>query len=101
MSERRACKVARMNRATFRYRGHRDPRTELRMRIREIAQTRVWYGYRKIRLLLNREGWKVGKYLVRLIICNSCRQQHAACTSLRLEGRFLKTIAARTGHDRS
>jgi hypothetical protein len=24
----------------------------------------VRYGYRKIRVLLNREGWKVGKYLV-------------------------------------
>jgi putative transposase len=37
------------------------------MRIREIAQTRVRYGYRKIRVLLNREGWKVGKYLVERI----------------------------------
>ncbi len=46
VSERRAC------------------RTELRMRIREIAQARVRYGYRKIRVLLNREGWDVGKYLV-------------------------------------
>jgi putative transposase len=34
------------------------------MRIREVAQTRVRYGYRKIRMLLNREGWKVGEYLV-------------------------------------
>jgi putative transposase len=34
------------------------------MRIREIAQSRVRYGYRKIRALLNREGWNVGKYLV-------------------------------------
>ena len=45
-------------------RNHLDPRTELRMRIREIAQARVRYGYRKIRALLNREGWNVGKYLV-------------------------------------
>jgi putative transposase len=37
------------------------------MRIREIGQTRVRYGYRKIRVLLNREGWKVGKYLVERI----------------------------------
>jgi putative transposase len=37
------------------------------MRIREIAQTRVRYGYRKIRVLLNREGWKVGQYLVERI----------------------------------
>jgi putative transposase len=27
------------------------------MRIREIAQARLRYGYRKIRVLLNREGW--------------------------------------------
>ena len=64
VSERRACRVTRLNRGTFRYRTHKDPRTALRMRIREIAQTRVRYGYRKIRVLLNREGWKVGKYLV-------------------------------------
>jgi putative transposase len=55
--------VTRLNRGTFRYRSHKDPRTALRMRIREIAQTGVRYGYRKIRVLLNREGWKVGKYL--------------------------------------
>jgi len=64
VSERRACRVLRMPRATYRYRSCLDPRTELRMRIREIAQARVRYGYRKIRLLLNREGWDVGKYLV-------------------------------------
>ena len=56
VSERRASRVARLNRGTFRYRSHKDPRTALRMRIREIAQTRVPYGYRKIRVLLNREG---------------------------------------------
>ena len=31
---------------------------------RDAAQSRVRYGYRKIRVLLNREGWNVGKYLV-------------------------------------
>ncbi len=67
VSERRACSGARLNRGTFRYRTHRDPRTALRMRIREIAQARVRYGYRKIRVLLNREGWKVGKYRVERI----------------------------------
>jgi putative transposase len=36
----------------------------LRIRIREIAQSRVRYGYRKIRVLLNREGRDVGKRLV-------------------------------------
>ena len=56
-----------MSRRTYRYRSHKDPRTALRMRIREIAQARVRYGYRKILAMLRREGWKVGKYLVERI----------------------------------
>lgn len=64
VSERRACRVARIPVSTFRYESMQEPRTALRLRIREIAQTRVRYGYRKIRVLLNREGWKVGKKLV-------------------------------------
>jgi putative transposase len=63
VSERRACRVARMAISTFRYTSVQEPRTALRLRIREIAQTRVRYGYRKIRVLLNREGWRVGKKL--------------------------------------
>ncbi|MBB6144468.1 transposase [Silvibacterium bohemicum] len=63
-SERHACRVLLMVRGTYRYHCHPEPWTELRMRMREIAQSRVRYGYRKIRVLLNREGWNVGKYLV-------------------------------------
>jgi putative transposase len=54
VSKRQACRVLRVPRATYRYRSYLDPRTELRMRILEIAQARVRYGYRKIRVLLNR-----------------------------------------------
>lgn len=64
VSQRRACRVARLDRSTHRYQSSRDPRTALRLRIREIAQVRIRYGYRKIRVLLNREGWQVGKKLV-------------------------------------
>jgi putative transposase len=64
VSQRRACRVGGLKRGTYRYRSHKDPRTELRRRIREIAQARVRYGYRKILALLRREGWKVGRYLV-------------------------------------
>jgi putative transposase len=56
VSERRTCRVLCVPRATYRYRSCLDPWTELRMRIREIAQARVRNGYRKIRELLNREG---------------------------------------------
>jgi putative transposase len=63
-SERHACRVLLMVRGTYRYQSHQELWTELRMRIREIAQSRVRYGYHKIRVLLNREGWDVGKHLV-------------------------------------
>ncbi len=61
VSERHACGVAHLARSTHRYRSGKDPQTALRLRIREIARARVRYGYRKIRVLLNREGWRVGK----------------------------------------
>jgi putative transposase len=56
--------VARMAVSTFRYKSVQEPRTALRVRIPEIAQSRARDGYRKIWVLLNREGWKVGKKLV-------------------------------------
>jgi|SRR5579872_849862 len=34
------------------------------MRLRELAQARIRYGYRKLRVLLLRDGWQVGKKLV-------------------------------------
>jgi putative transposase len=49
--------------STLRYQTVREPRTELRLRLREIAQVRVRFGYSKILGLLKREGWKVGKKL--------------------------------------
>jgi len=51
-------------RRTHRYQSIRDPRTELRLRMRELAQALIRYGYRKIRVLLIREGWQMGKKLV-------------------------------------
>ena len=63
LSEQRACRTVRCARATYYYRSHRNPRTALRQRLREMAQTRVRYGYRKIQVLLSREGWAVGMNL--------------------------------------
>jgi putative transposase len=63
-SERHACRVLRIGRGTYRYKSHPREWTELRARIREIAQSRVRYGYRKVLVLLRREGWQVGKHLV-------------------------------------
>jgi putative transposase len=53
-----------MVRGSYRYKSHARAWPEQRLRIREIALTRVRYGYRKVRVLLNREGWNVGRDLV-------------------------------------
>jgi putative transposase len=53
--------MARVPISTFRYESRQEPRTTLGMR--EIAQTRVRCGHLKISVLLNREGWQVGKML--------------------------------------
>jgi len=49
----------RFNRSTQRYIAKKDGNIPLRMRIKEIAQARVRYGYKRIHVLLKREGWKV------------------------------------------
>jgi putative transposase len=63
-SERRACALTRQHRSTQRKPSIRDPRLELRQRMREIVQTRIRYGYRRVQVMLRREGWAVGKNLV-------------------------------------
>ena len=56
VSERRGCAVLRFDRSSHRYRSIRDDQAFLRHRIREIASTRIRYGYRRIYVSLRREG---------------------------------------------
>ncbi len=46
-------------RSTIRYESVVDPQIALRMRLRELAAARVGYGYRRLHILLWREGWEV------------------------------------------
>jgi putative transposase len=59
VSIRRACEAVPANRSTYHYRSRKPEQAVLRKRIREIAATRVRYGYRRIHVLLRREGWPV------------------------------------------
>ena len=59
VSVRRACAVLGAVRSTYQYQSRRPPQAVLKKRIVEIAQTRVRYGYRRIHVLLKREGWQV------------------------------------------
>ncbi len=59
VSERRACRLAGVARSSYRYRSQAADQTALRLRLRELAATRVRYGYRRLHVLLRREGWLV------------------------------------------
>lgn len=59
VSIRRACEVLRAGRSAYHYVSRSSSQVDLRQRIREIAETRVRYGYRRIHVLLRREGWEV------------------------------------------
>lgn len=61
ISQRRACRLIRQPRSNQSYRSRKDPRTDLRQRMREIASTRVRCGYRRVHILLKREGWQLGR----------------------------------------
>ena len=59
VSERRVARLLPIQLATLRYRSRRDPQLGLRLRLRELAANRVGFGYRRLTVLLRREGWPV------------------------------------------
>lgn len=59
VSERRACKALLIERSVYRYQSTAESQAFLIKRIKEIASIRVRYGYRRIHILLKREGWKI------------------------------------------
>ena len=65
VSVRRACRAVPANRSSYHYQSIRPSQEPLRKRIREIAETRVRYGYRRIHIILRREGWSINVKRVR------------------------------------
>ncbi len=59
MPKRRACQVLGFARSCYYYRNHANPQTELRVRLKDLAGARVRYGYRRLHVLLLREGWQI------------------------------------------
>jgi putative transposase len=67
MSERRACRTIACVRMTVRYRCRRPDDAELRQRLRALAHERRRFAYRRLHVLLRREGFTVNhKRLFRL-----------------------------------
>ena len=52
------CALFKMSRSLYGYRSVARDATALILRIKEIAAARVHYGYRRIHVILRREGWK-------------------------------------------
>ncbi len=64
LSVRRACRVLPLARSTYKYQSRAPQHTALRQRIRDLALSRVGWGYRRLTTVLQREGWSVGRKLV-------------------------------------
>jgi putative transposase len=56
VSERRACTTIGADRKLVRYRSHRADDAAVRVRLRELASIRRRFGYRRLHVLLRREG---------------------------------------------
>lgn len=55
-SQRQALRVVRMSASTYLYASRRKDESVLKLRIKEITDTRVHYGYRRVHVMLRREG---------------------------------------------
>ena len=60
LSERRACLIVGADRKMVRYRSCRPPDTELRTQLRDLANERRRFGYRRLFILLRQEGEQSG-----------------------------------------
>ncbi|VFU07839.1 protein of unknown function [Methylocella tundrae] len=70
----RLCSALRVDRAPYAYNSKRGGQADIKQRIKEIAETRVRYGYRRIHVLLRREGWAANASgsigFTRILACN-------------------------------
>ena len=57
-SQRQTCELLKLARSVYLYRSQARDAATLVLRIKEITTVRVHYGYRRVHVLLRREGWK-------------------------------------------
>jgi len=67
VSQRRACSALNIDRSTVRYQSRRDDDAELRATIRRVSKERRRFGYRRIHVMVEREGHKVNHKKLRRI----------------------------------
>ena len=67
VSIRRACKVLPFDTSSYHYKSCRTDQAGLERRIKEIAETRVRYAYRRVHVMLLRDGWAINMKKTRRI----------------------------------
>ncbi|WP_320203887.1 IS3 family transposase [Agrobacterium rosae] len=67
ISIRRACKVLTFDTSSYQYKSRRTGQAPLERRIKEICETRVRYGYRRVHVHLRRDGWTINMKKTRRI----------------------------------
>jgi putative transposase len=91
VSKVQACRLMLLGASSYWYHPHPKDRRALLLRLKELAFTRVRYGYRRLTILLQREGWRVGKKLIyrlyreeSLLVRTKQRKKRAAQTRVPL-----------------
>lgn len=67
VSIRRACRILEFDTSSYHYKSRRRGQADVELRIKEICQTRIRYGYRRVHVLLRREGWRINHKKTRRI----------------------------------
>lgn len=67
VSIRRACDALEFNRSTYHYKSRRSGQAALEQKIKDICHVRIRYGYRRVHVLLRRQGWHHGQNKTRRI----------------------------------
>lgn len=65
VSERRACAVLQVDRSSIRYKSIRAEDTDLREAMKKVAFERRRFGYRRVHVMLQRQGWHVNHKKIR------------------------------------
>jgi len=80
MSERRACRVIDADRKSVRYRSTQGNDAALREKLRDLANQRRRFGYRRLHILLRREGVMINRKKTQRLYCEeglAVRRRHS------------------------
>ena len=71
ISEHHGCRLLQCPRSTQRYRSRRQDDRGLALRLKELALARPRFGYRRLHVLLQREGWAVNHKRIYRLYCEA------------------------------